>query len=135
MSPISRTTRRRVRSRANARCEYCRVPEHVAFYPHHVDHVIAQKHNGSSEMDNLAWACFQCNVSKGSDIAGYDPESGDLTPLFNPRTQAWDDHFTLDGPLIQARTPEGRVTLQLLQFNHPERVQTRESLLSLNLWP
>lgn len=135
MSLFSQATRRRVRSRAHGQCEYCLLPEQASFYPHHVDHVIAQKHGGGSDLDNLAWACFQCNVSKGSNIAGYDPETGQLTPLFNPRTQAWEDHFQLNGPIIQARTPEGRVTLALLQFNHPERVEMRVSLLSLKLWP
>ena len=82
-----------VRQRAGSRCEYCRKPEMFGSYPHHLEHIIARKHGGVSEMENLAWACFQCNVAQGTDIASYDTETQALTPLFNPRTQEWDTHF------------------------------------------
>jgi len=79
-------------------------------------------------MSNLAWACFRCNVSKGSNISSYDPYTGQLTPLFNPRTQRWRTHFILDGPYIRGRTAGGRVTIAVLNMNHPTQVETRRLL-------
>lgn len=60
---------------------------------------------------------------------------GRLTPFFNPRTQVWDDHFALDGALIVPLTPEARVTAMILQLNHPDRVQERESLILAGKYP
>src|SRR5262245_35673880 len=45
------------------------------------------------EASNLALACFDCNRYKGSDLASLDPETGSLTPLFNPRLDDWSTHF------------------------------------------
>jgi len=110
------------------------MPENIGLYAHHVDHIISLKHNGSSEIENLAWACFQCNVAKGSDIAGYDEETDELTPLFHPRPQKWGDHFEMVDIVIIGRTPVGRLTVRLLQMNHPERIEARQKLLAAGLW-
>ena len=85
-------------------------------------------------MDNLAWACFQCNVAKGTDIASYDNETKVLTPLFNPRKEEWNAHFELVGPAIEAKTAVGRVTLRLLQMNHPHQLEVRRLLISVGNW-
>lgn len=111
MSParISSALRREVRERANGCCEYCLLPEEQAFFPHEPDHIIATKHGGPSTIDNLALACFDCNRFKGSDIASIDPAHGELTPLFNPRTQEWSEHFSLERGRINPRTAERRM--------------------------
>src|SRR5450631_1539400 len=62
-------------------------------------------------LDNLAMACFHCNRSKGPNIAGLDPASGELVRLFHPRTDIWTDHFRLDGTRLFGLTPVGRVTI------------------------
>ena len=129
MTRVSPSVREQVRQRAGERCEYCRKPEGFSAHGHHVDHIIAQKHGGTSEQENLAWACFQCNVNKGTDIASYDPESGALTSLYHPRTQRWADHFRMDGAVIIGITPVGRVTINILQMNHPEQLETRQLLI------
>jgi 5-methylcytosine-specific restriction endonuclease McrA len=54
--------RRQVYERAHGYCEYCLVPETVALSAHQVDHIIAQKHGGLSQADNLALACALCNT-------------------------------------------------------------------------
>ncbi len=123
-----------VRQRAGNRCEYCCKLEVFGNYPHHLEHIIARKHGGLSEIANLAWACFQCNVAKGTDIASIDPETKDLAPLFNPRTQDWNDHFELVGATIVGRTAVGRVTARLLQMNHPKQVEVRRLLISAGAW-
>ncbi len=86
-------------------------------------------------MQNLAWACFDCNRFKGSDIASIDPVTGELVGLFNPRTQRWDDHFAVVGGKVVPRTSAGRVTEQLLKLNLPLRVEVRETLAKTGRYP
>lgn len=128
MTHVSPAVRDQVRRRASGRCEYCHKPDGFSHQSHHVDHIISQKHGGSDNLDNLAWACFQCNVGKGSDIAAWDDDMGRLTPLFNPRTQAW------DGNVIIGKTAVGRVTIKILQMNHEDQLTTRRWLMGHNLW-
>jgi len=125
--------RRLVRERAQERCEYCLVPELVTLAPHWIDHVVAEKHGGQTDADNLALACVLCNQHKGSDLSSIDPATGALTPLFNPRQDRWPDHFQLVGNRIEPMTPVGRVTVRLLQFNHADRIQERQLLLLAGL--
>lgn len=126
-SPIPANLRVAVILRANSCCEYCGKPR-VTFLPHEVDHVIAEKHGGSTTLGNLAYACFECNRHKGSDIASLDPQTGALTGLFHPRTQRWQEHFRYDNGLIIPLTEVGRVTVFLLQINDPSRIQQRLAL-------
>jgi 5-methylcytosine-specific restriction endonuclease McrA len=85
MTYISIPLRRQVKERAQSRCEYCRFPELVSIFPHEVDHVVATKHKGETTLENLALSCFNCNRHKGSDLSSIDSETGQITPLFNPR--------------------------------------------------
>lgn len=124
-----------MRERAKGCCEYCLLPEEQAFFPHEPDHIIATKHGGESTANNLALACFDCNRFKGSDIASIDPTSGELTPLFNPRTQEWAQHFRFDGGLINPRTDSGRVTELILKLNLRSRVEVREILAKIGRYP
>lgn len=134
MSRIRSEVREQVRQRAEYRCEYCRKPENFGAHNYQVDHIIAQKHRGTDELDNLAWACFRCNLNKGSDIASYDLTDGALVPFYNPRTQQWQDHFHLEGVFITGKTAIGRVSVEILQFNHPVQVEIRRMLLETGLW-
>ncbi len=127
--------RNQVRQRANFRCEYCRLAEVDAFLPHEPDHIIAEKHGGSSTPENLACSCYDCNRFKGSDIASVDPFTGKVVPLFDPRTQSWGRHFKASGPAITGRTTTGRATAKLLKFNLPARIEVRQLLLLKNHWP
>jgi hypothetical protein len=36
---------------------------------------------------------WNCNSSKSNTVDGIDPDSGVVVSLFNPRRQAWYDHF------------------------------------------
>src|SRR5205823_1139147 len=119
-----------VHDRARGTCEYCLLPEAFTLAAHEVDHVVAQKHGGLTEADNLALSCTLCNRHKGSDIASIDPETMALAPLFHPRRQRWADHFRLDGANLLALTATGRVTVRLLRLNQQERVLERELILA-----
>lgn len=127
--------RRLVRERASGRCEYCLAAEQLTYGSHWVDHVIAEKHGGQTAEENLALSCKLCNQRKGTDLSSIDPNTNELTPLFNPRRDAWADHFQWAGALVEARTAVGRVTLRLLQLNHPHRVAEREQLMKLRQPP
>jgi hypothetical protein len=56
-----------------------------------------------------------------------DPESGTMIDLFNPRLQAWADHFAWseDGTRIIGLTPTGRSTVNALSLNSELRAAAR----------
>ncbi len=125
---IPAALRRLVEERANRICEYCLLPANLAFFPHEVDHVIAEKHGGVTDADNLAFTCWRCNRHKGSDLGSFDPETGAFSFLFNPRTQQWSEHFKCEELTLVGLTPEGRTTARLLQLNSDERLAERQRL-------
>jgi hypothetical protein len=135
MTYISVALRRLVMERADFLCEYCLISQWGTFFPFEIDHVIAAKHGGETTEANLCLSCPDCNAFKGSDIGSIDRETRRLTPLYNPREQTWSDHFTLEGPIIIPLTPEGRVTVFLLQLNETERVTIRSTMMDLGLYP
>jgi hypothetical protein len=127
--------RREVIERAGNCCEYCRLSQDDNYFTFHVDHIISEKHQGATISDNLCLSCPSCNIAKGSDIAGADPITGNATFLYHPRQQQWNDHFELVGAVIQGKTAEGLLTVQLLQMNSKERVTEREGLIELGRYP
>lgn len=130
---IPAALRRLVRERSSDRCEYCLIPEAMAFAPHWIDHIVAEKHGGKTDADNLANSCALCNQAKGSDLSSIDPDTGEVVALFHPRRDRWADHFQLAGGRIEPLTPVGRVTVRLLQLNHPDRVEERERLVAAGM--
>jgi hypothetical protein len=129
MSDLAPTLRIEIRRLAAGRCEYCLFPEAAALVKHEVDHIIARKHGGQATLDNLAFCRVLCNKHKGSDITSIDPLTGRVEVLFHPRRDLWRDHFELRGTQIVPITPVGRVTVRLLQLNHPERILERATLI------
>ncbi|MBD1874841.1 HNH endonuclease [Nodosilinea sp. FACHB-131] len=132
---ISAALRKQVTDRAGDRCEYCRFPQSVTLLAFEMEHIIAEKHGGTTSLDNLALACPYCNRAKGTDLGSIDPETNQLTPFFNPRTQNWREHFKLDGATIVPQTAAGRVTVFILQLNHPDRLQERKGLIAAGHYP
>jgi hypothetical protein len=121
-----------VRQRADDRCEYCRLRQiHDSYHTFHVEHVVARQHRGPDDPENLAWACHQCNLHKGTNLASFDPDTNEVTRLFHPRRDRWEDHIALEGARIVGRTAVGRTTAWLLQMNTEERVELRTVLLEL----
>jgi hypothetical protein len=114
---ISTETRLQVYQKANGRCEYCLVLEKDGFLPHQIDHILPKQHSGSDDIENLALSCVICNRNKGPNMATLDPKTGKLTCFFNPRTQRWNDHFSISDGLISGLTPEGRATVVIFRFN------------------
>ncbi|MEP6664795.1 MAG: HNH endonuclease [Verrucomicrobiota bacterium] len=125
--------REAVRLRAANRCEYCRLrQEQDTFHFFHIEHIIARQHGGNDDPSNLALACHQCNLHKGTNLAGLDPDTSEMTRLFHPRRDDWREHFALSGTRINEITTIGRTTTWLLQMNSEERLELRKVLQQLN---
>ena len=135
MSYIPSALRRLVVDRAEGRCEYCLYPEDAALYAFQIEHIVSEKHGGKTEAKNLALACPYCNRAKGADIASIDPKTGELTALYNPRTQSWPEHFVLKGARISPCSAHGRVTIRILQMNHADRLRERKILIEAGKYP
>lgn len=133
---VGAALRRDVIDRAGGCCEYCLEDTNNRIVDFAIDHVIAEKHGGPTQLDNLCLACYWCNSFKGSDLSSVDwAEDGAIVPLYNPRHEDWTTHFRLDGLRIVPLTPTGRVTVTLLQMNAPERISERRLLLQLGAYP
>jgi hypothetical protein len=127
--------RRLVWARAHSQCEYCQVHQDFDELPHHIDHIIAQKHGGPTIESNLALACANCSLGKGSNVAAPDARSGRMIALFHPRRDQWNRHFRWNGGELRGRTATGRVTINVLNINRPERVALRLILIAQGLFP
>jgi hypothetical protein len=122
-------TRRQVRLRAGNRCEYCRLCESDSpLGLLQIEHICPRKHGGTDDEWNLALACIQCNLHKGSNLTGIDPQTGQIAELFNPRRQDWATHFATRGAAIVGLTPVGRATVRVLEMNARHQLRARRAL-------
>lgn len=135
MTRIDVAIRQQVISRAGNCCEYCLLSRATRNASFHVEHIIAIKHRGETALENLCLSCPECNANKGSDLTSIDEETGETVNLYHPRKQQWDEHFRLNGGIIEPLTPSGRVTVFLLRFNDSHRIMERELMLKLGLYP
>jgi hypothetical protein len=124
-----------VRRRARGCCEYCRLPVRHSSTPFEIEHIIPKQHAGLTVASNLALACFGCNHHKGPNLAGIDPKTKELTPLFHPRRRKWSRHFAWDGPVLVGRTAIGRTTVAVLAMNLPHRIAQRAALIDEGVFP
>ncbi len=100
-----------------------------------MEHILARQHGGSTSFDNLAFACWSCNLKKGPNLSGIDPETGSMTALFHPREDSWPGHFSAHigtliphGVEIRGLTPVGRATIRVLGLNDEMRQMVRYEL-------
>jgi hypothetical protein len=106
-------TRRLVRERAHNTCEYCQLHQDQSPLARlQIEHIIPRKHRGTDNLANLAMAGVDCNLGKGANVAGIDELTGQLTPLFHPRRDLWEDHFEWDGAYLSGKTAVGQVTIK-----------------------
>jgi len=118
-----------VRRRAGYRCEYCHLPEDYGDFRHEIDHIVPKKHHGLTVRSNLALCCGRCNLHKGTDLTGIDPDTTKVKRLFHPRRDRWQDHFRWSGLILSGLTPVGRTTIEVLRINDPDRIATRRQIL------
>lgn len=127
MSTLPESIRREVFVRANHSCEYCQTSRRIIGMPLVVDHILPIARHGSDELDNLCAACYRCNEFKNVRTTAFDPESGEVVPLYNPRTALWNEHFiwTNGGTHIVGQTAVGRATVIALRLNNDYVVESR----------
>jgi len=122
------STKARVRERADNACEYCHLRQDDSpLAALHIEHVIPRMHGGTDDLDNLALACLDCNLHKGPNLTGIDPETGAVTELFHPRRHVWDDHFAWNGLYMTSGTSVGRTTIRVLSMNSEDQLALRSS--------
>ena len=130
--PIRDAAKQVIRERAGYLCEYCHSPERLSANRFTIDHIIPQSLGGSDDLANLALACRRCNERRYNFVAGIDPETQEIVPIFNPRQQLWKEHFVWlnQGIVIEGTTPIGRATCLRLDLNdtrYPESDSIRET--------
>lgn len=122
------TRRKLVRRRAGDRCEYCCLRQEHSNLRHHVEHIMAKQHGGSDDVDNLALACHRCNLHKGPNLTGIDPQTGQIASLFHPRRDRWSDHFIFEGTRIIGISAVGPTTVEVLNMNDARRLELRAEI-------
>jgi HNH endonuclease len=128
---IPQVTRRLVQARARGYCEYCFSPDDYGTAGFVVEHVHPRSAGGLTVLVNLAWSCIGCNGHKSAKLMAIDPVTQAQLPLFNPRTQAWHEHFRWeDDPTeVSGITACGRATVKSLLLNRPGVVNLRSLLV------
>ena len=126
-----------VAKRACGACEYCKSQVRFAMQSFSIEHITPLDGGGSSDLENLAFACQGCNNHKYTKTEVRDPVTGLMVPLFHPRTQRWQNHFvwSSDFTRILGVTPTGRATVEALFLNREGLVNLRRALYALGEHP
>lgn len=132
---VSQELRRLVAERADYLCEYCLIAEIDRSSRHQIDHIVNEKHGGSTTEENLCYSCIFCNLQKGTDLGSINWFNGELVRFFNPRRDFWGEHFHLNEAAIQPITDIGQVTVRIFDFNNYERIIERQALMEVNRYP
>jgi HNH endonuclease len=137
MASISKKLRLLVAIRAVFCCEYCRSQEKYSPDYFSVEHIFPRVKKGTDALFNLAFACLTCNNHKYTAIEAIDPVSGILAPLYNPRTDIWEQHFRWsdDYSLLTGITPTGRATVKKMHLNRVSVVNLRVVLAAIGKHP
>jgi hypothetical protein len=125
MTTIPASLRRLVIQRAENRCEYCRISQIGQVATFHIDHIVPVVAGGETIAKNLALACVSCSLRKGARQNLEDSETGEVVSIFNPRQQAWKEHFDWKGVQVVGLTATGRATVQALDLNRATMLAIR----------
>jgi 5-methylcytosine-specific restriction endonuclease McrA len=127
---MNKVVRQEVKLRARHLCEYCHCPEYFSPDPFELDHIFPLSAGGDSQLDNLALACSGCNGHKSDSFVAIDPGTGQLSHLYNPRKDNWEEHFRWDAEflLIVGISPTGRATIDKIKVNRENVVNLRRVL-------
>ena len=103
----------------------------------HIEHIIPISQEGSSNISNLCYSCAWCNSFKWAKVKGVDFETEKEVPLFNPRTQHWQQHFKWndEGAYIIGLTAIGRATVETLKMNNDFIVAARRHWIEAGWHP
>jgi hypothetical protein len=126
MRDIPAELRRLVLRRSAGLCEYCHLSQAGQEATFHIDHVTPIAAGGQTVAENLALACVSCSLRKGARETTVDPTTGNEVLLFNPRRDAWSEHFAWQGVRLIGLTPVGRATISALDMNRALILAIRE---------
>jgi 5-methylcytosine-specific restriction endonuclease McrA len=134
---LTRALKQAVRLRAKGCCEYCLSQEKFATQSFSIDHIIPTSQEGKTQLDNLALACQGCNNFKYDKVEGTDRLTGEKVPLYHPRKEQWQNHFTWDKSYtnIVGLTPTGRATVEDLKLNRSGLINLRQILYAMDEHP
>jgi hypothetical protein len=123
---MTRALQDQVRLRAGHRREYCQLHQDDSpLAAMHIEHIRPVKHGGTDDLENLCLACIDCNLHKGTNLTGFDPQTDELTELYHPRRQSWNEHFEWRGVFLMGKTAIGRTTISVFNINSNEQVDLR----------
>ncbi len=128
---IPQATRKLVQARARGYCEYCFSPDDYGTAGFVVEHVCPRAAGGLTILVNLAWSWIGCNGHKSVKTTAIDPVTQARVALFNPRSQAWREHFRWEeNPIkVAGMTACGRATVNSLFLNRVGVVNLRSLLV------
>ena len=135
MRYIPASLRRIVVERAGNHCEYCGLSQAGQAATFHIDHIVPLAEGGQTTEDNLALACVSCSLRKAARLKVTDPDTGQQASIYNPRKQAWPEHFRWDRMHVVGLTPTGRATILALDMNRPIILAIRAEEALLNRHP
>jgi hypothetical protein len=102
-----------------------------------MEHIVPVAAGGKTTAENLALCCFSCNRRKWDRRTALDPAAGSEHRLFNPREDAWNEHFawSRDGLSIVGQSAVGRATVAALDLNRERVRQIRAADAALGRHP
>ena len=127
----------KVRQTARFRCGYCLLQQQYSPIIFQFDHYNPVSKGGTNDENNLWLACGNCNNAKSDNTECLDSVTETIVPIFNPRTNNWNEHFewSEDGAIIIGKTPIGRGTVELLKLNNERIVAVRREWVSADWHP
>lgn len=126
---VPEETRRRVREAAGDTCGYCLSPQRLVMSRLEIEHIVPRARGGGDEEMNLWLSCGLCNRYKGAQVEATDSLTREVVPLYNPRMNIWQEHFSwsADGAKIIGLTLVGRATVVALNLNNEVAVEVRRN--------
>lgn len=123
--------------RASKCCEYCKSQDKYSPTFFTIDHVLPESMDGTSDFENLAYACFLCNRLKSNKLRAFDAITEKWVSLFNPRQNSWNEHFAWneDATKIIGISIIGRCTVNEIKLNRAKLVEYRNCIIPFGTHP
>lgn len=103
--------RRQVAMRAQYRCKYCKAPEAFSLDTFTIDHIQPISAGGSDELDNLAFACYNCNRTRNHASPPTEQGGRDkCTSRFAGSGRGTSSQIDVNILTIEANAPESGMT-------------------------
>lgn len=134
---ISETIRDKIRELARNRCGYCLSHQDYVWDILEIDHIFPLSKGGKDNEQNLWLICATCNAAKYDKTHAFDIRTQTTAPIFNPRTQNWNEHFewSKNGTKVIGKTAIGRATVTTLNLNRERFIKVRKNWISAGWHP